>query len=123
MEGEMAGILCMEYASEEDARRGARRYGDCPHVYFWANDGASAYIILSLSEEKRAWAQHIGEHPKETFGGTRAWLAITDQVVAPEELGVRLPDKKSEVSPCGSRCATCPALGEMCPGCPAVSLP
>jgi len=111
------GVLYMEYDSPEAAERGARRYGVCPHVTFWATEGSKAYIVLAVDEAKRFWAEYIGEHPKETFGGVKADLVFVDEVYAPLP-GMRIPDELLEISPCGSNCATCPAY-DTCPGCPA----
>lgn len=118
-DGTLYGVLYMEYDSPEAAERSARRYGGCPRVYFWATKGSNAYIILTLPEQERYWAEYIGEHPEQTFGGVKADLVFAEEVHTPG-LGMRVPEEPSDVSPCGSHCATCLAYtGGSCVGCPA----
>ncbi len=111
------GILHMEYDSPESAERSARRYGGCPRVAFWATRGSDAYIILRVGDDERFWAEYIGEHPEKTFGGRKAELVFAENIHRPiPEL--REPEELGDVSPCGSRCATCPYYAT-CKGCPA----
>ena len=109
-------LLQIRYASEKAADDSGRRYGACPHLAFWAVDGTEARVVLHLSEEKRFWAEYIAEHSEETFGGEVAALTFFDRVHRSPE--PRHSEELSDISPCGSNCATCPAY-ESCPGCSA----
>ncbi|MDH5199539.1 MAG: hypothetical protein OEW93_01525 [Candidatus Bathyarchaeota archaeon] len=111
------GILRMEYGSPESAERGALRYGGCPRVAFWATKGSDAYIVLRVGEDERFWAEYIGEHPENTFGGRRAELVFAEKIHRPI-LEMKKPEELGDVSPCGSRCTTCPGYAT-CTGCPA----
>ena len=120
MSGEtLCGILHMEYDSQEDADRYARRFSGCPRVSLWATRGSDAYIILAVPGRERYWAEYIGDHPEQTFGGVKADLVFAERVHTPG-LGMRVPKELGDVSPCGSHCATCPAYtSDSCVGCPA----
>jgi hypothetical protein len=111
------GILHMEYDSPESAERGARCYGGCPRVAFWATKGSDAYIVLRVRGDERFWAEYIGEHPENTFRGRRAELVFAEEIHRPIPES-RMPEELGDVSPCGSRCATCPGYAT-CTGCPA----
>ena len=113
----LCGILCIEYGSSGEAERSVQRFGACPHVVFWAMKENTAYIILTVPEEKRFWVEYIGEHPEQTFGGRTAELVIADRVHTPV-LKIRKPEVQGVVSPCDSNCAECPSYSH-CMGCPA----
>ncbi|UCD44192.1 MAG: hypothetical protein JSV27_08625 [Candidatus Bathyarchaeota archaeon] len=109
-------LLQIKYSSEKDADDSGRRYAPCPHVALWAVEGTEARVVLHLPEDKSFWAEYIAEHPEKTFGGEAAALTFFDRVHRSPE--PRQHKRLSDVSPCGSDCATCPAY-ESCPGCPA----
>ena len=114
----ICALLEMEYDSAKDADKSAEKFKDCPHVTFWAKRGNHAYIMLTLPEGMRWWAEYISKHPARTLGGKKASLIFPEKVHQPSKLKMLIHEELGERSPCGSYCPSCPSYVR-CKGCPA----
>jgi hypothetical protein len=113
--------LFMKFESHKKAKISADRFKLCPKVHFWANSGEAAYIILKVPNNQKFWSDFVVENPEKSFGGLEAQITYLDELVTPEKIEISYEKNMGDVTPCGSRCKTCPTLG-VCPGCPALIL-
>lgn len=114
----IGGILDIEFDSKKEEARSAEKFSDCPHVLFWTTSGGNAHIVLVVPERKRFWAEHVTEHPEQTFWGKKGVLVFPDEIHQPSELKMRVPSELGDRTPCGTSCPTCPSY-QRCLGCPA----
>ncbi|TFG13490.1 hypothetical protein EU537_06390 [Candidatus Thorarchaeota archaeon] len=117
----VCGILIVEKESEKEALKSSNAMKECPRLIAVGTNGNTYYCVFIVPKDKTWWLE-IPEAKPEILGAKSVKMYITEELVYPEEYELRLPEKKSEVSPCGSHCSTCPMVKENdCPGCPATT--
>ncbi len=113
-------LLLGEAPTEEAARKIAEVYAPCPFVYFMGAFGKTVVGIYFLTEERSWWVKAISSEPRMTLGLVRAALYVSDSPAFPVDMEPRIPERRTEISPCGAKCAECLRYQEgICPGCPA----
>lgn len=119
MNDNIAGVLILEFDTQEMAERNAKIMRDCPRIVIAGSSGSTAYDVFIIPKAKRWWLEYPSKHP-EVFRAKSAKLELIEDIAHPLEFSLKLPEKKLETPPCGSNCLACPAL-EMfgCKGCPA----
>ena len=111
-------LLLGEADTKERVRYLAESYRNCPYINFMATKENQLFATYFLPERQKWWIKTIEEKPKETIGLEKAKVTIVEYVDYPEQMKMRLPKKLKNISPCGSKCETCP-IYERCSGCPA----
>jgi hypothetical protein len=114
----MCAIFSGEADSEEKAEKVAKSYRNCPYVSLMATKGTQLFATFFLPERQRWWIEYVEKKPRETFGLEKATVTFADSIYHPKPTKMRLPKKKTEISPCESDCRKCAAY-ERCSGCPA----
>ena len=114
----ICALLSGEAKTKEKAKHLAESYQNCPYINFIATKEKQLFATYFLPERQKWWIETIEEKPRETIGLEKAKVTIIENVYCPKQLKMRLPEKSMNISPCGSKCETCPYY-ERCSGCPA----
>ncbi|MFX0104411.1 MAG: hypothetical protein ACFE75_02835 [Candidatus Hodarchaeota archaeon] len=80
-----------------------------------------SYAMFFLPRNQKWWIEYIEKNPSETFGFKKAKVIFLENVYYPEKLKLRIPEKLTNISPCGASCKECPSMTE-CSCCPATIL-
>lgn len=116
----ICALLFGEADTENEAKRIAGCYENCPYVTFMATKERQLFATFFLPRRQRWWIEYVEKNPRTTFGLDKAKVTIVDDVQYPKQLKMRLPKKPQQSSPCGANCGTCPAY-EKCLCCPATT--
>ncbi len=111
-------LLLGEAPGEEIAARIAAQYKNCPYVHFIAAFGNMLVGVFYFPEERAWWIKLVAEQPLLTLGLRRAAVYKTDHPAYPDNYALRIPKKKGDVAPCGSKCIDCERFST-CAHCPA----
>jgi len=76
------------------------------------------YAIFFLPRRQKWWIEDIEKHPSDTFGFKNAKVTFLENVSYPKKLKLRIPEKLTNISPCGANCKECPYMTK-CSCCPA----
>ncbi|MBD3206567.1 hypothetical protein GF319_09540 [Candidatus Bathyarchaeota archaeon] len=114
-------FLWMRFKNEEEVKKAALKYKECPKIHFWGNKRDEAYIILKVPEDNKFWSDYIGDNPEMSFGGVEANLVYLDNLYIPKEIEISYEKIEGHLSPCGSICIDCPS-SKKCSGCPSLNL-
>ena len=115
----ICGIIIGETQSAEEARKLAKTMKNCPYLVASGTTSNKIYSVFIVPDKKEWWLKYPETNPKAT-ALEKAWVYIIENVSYPEKFNLKLPKKKTEISPCGANCQTCPLKEEYdCSGCPA----
>mgnify|MGYP001130176172 CR=1 FL=1 len=115
----VCGIIIGEADSEKEAEKLAEAMRNCPHLLFSGTSMNRVYSVYVVPASKKWWLKIPGTDPNEA-GFKRASVHIIDSLTYPAVVNLRLPDKMSDVAPCGADCSSCPLRSRYaCDGCPA----
>jgi hypothetical protein len=119
MEKLICGIIIGEHPSIEEAQKHVRRMKNCPYLVASGTSRNKIYSVFIVPEDKRWWLKYPEMDPSSTGMG-KAQVFIVENVAYPEKLGLKIPDQKTTISPCGENCEICRLPIEFnCRGCPA----
>ncbi len=113
-----AYLLIGEAPGEGIAARIAEQYKDCPYVHFIAAFGEMLVGVFYFPEGRDWWIKLVADEPTLTLGLRRAAVYQTDRPSYPKSYTLRVPEEKSDIAPCGSRCMDCERFST-CSHCPA----
>lgn len=112
------GIIIGETSSPEEAERHAEIMKNCPNLVALGTTSNTIYSVYVVPAEKEWWLIYPETNPKET-GLEKASVYIIKNVSYPKKFAPRLSEKKTETTPCGANCKTCPLREQYnCNGCP-----
>jgi hypothetical protein len=115
----MCGILVSNMPSEEAALKSAKAMKNCPRLVASGVNSNMFFGVYILPNDMKWWLT-IPEEKPELLGAITVQAYYTEQLLYPVDFKLRLSDSKSEISPCGTNCTTCPMREEQnCHGCPA----
>jgi len=107
-----------EAESKDKAEKICYAYKECPYVNLMATNKNRLYAIYFLPRKQQWWIEYIEKRPRVSLGLSKAEVIIVEKVYYPHNLRIRLPKKKSKISPCGADCSTCRSFSR-CLCCPA----
>ena len=91
---------------------------NCPYVVVLGTTSNRSYFVFIVPPDKEWWLRYSEANPKET-GLEKATAYIVKNVLCPEDFAPMLSEKKTETTPCGGNCKTCPLREQYnCSGCP-----
>lgn len=67
------------------------------------------YAVFFLPRRQKWWIEYIEKHPSDTFGFKNAKITFLENVYCPKKLKLRIPEKLTNISPCGANCKKCPS--------------
>jgi len=116
---DIAGLLIIEMDTPELAERNAKIMKNCPRIVTSGHSSNHAYELFIIPEEQKWWIEYPAEHP-EVLKAKSVKLELIENLTYPEDFKLRVPDKRLEISPCGTNCLECPSRVKFnCKCCPA----
>lgn len=115
----IGGILISEKPSAEETKKQAEKMKNCPYLVVLGTSTNRIFSIFIVPKDKRWWLEYPTSNLAATRSGSRQ-LFLVENVEYPEKFNLRIPAKKTEITPCGDNCSTCPLRNKYnCKGCPA----